>query len=110
MRFAVDDFGSGYASYSYLTQLPIDFVKIDGSFCIDIDKNPVNQAVVRSITEIAHMMGTQVIAEFVETREVLVCLQEIGVDMVQGFYLDTPSPLCPDDAGLTPQKLGGTAI
>ena len=50
-KFAVDDFGSGYASYSYLTQLPIDFVKIDGSFCVDIESNPVNQMVVRSITE-----------------------------------------------------------
>lgn len=93
VRFAVDDFGSGYASYSYLTQLPIDFVKIDGSFCVDIDTNPVNQMVVRSITEISHTMGTQVIAEFVESKEALLCLQEIGVDMVQGYYLDRPSPV-----------------
>ena len=92
-KFAVDDFGSGYASYSYLTQLPIDFVKIDGSFCVDIETSPVNQMVVRSITEISHTMGTKVIAEFVESKAALSCLQEIGVDMVQGYYLDKPSPL-----------------
>ena len=93
VRFAVDDFGSGYASYNYLTQLPVDFVKIDGSFSLDIHKDPVNQAIVRSITEISHMMKMQVIAEFVERKEELVCLKEIGVDMVQGYYLDKPSQL-----------------
>ena len=95
-KFAVDDFGSGYASYSYLTQLPIDYVKIDGSFCVDIDTSPVNQMVVRSITEISHTMGTKVIAEFVESKAALSCLKEIGVDMVQGYYLDRPSPLILD--------------
>ena len=97
-RFAVDDFGSGYASYSYLTQLPIDFVKIDGSFCVDIDSSPVNQMVVRSITEISHTMGTKVIAEFVETREAMMTLQEIGVDMIQGYYIDRPSALVKDES------------
>ena len=96
-KFAVDDFGSGYASYSYLTQLPIDFVKIDGSFCIDIESSPVNQMVIRSITEISHTMGTKVIAEFVESKAALTCLKEIGVDMVQGYYLDRPSPLRTED-------------
>lgn len=93
VRFAVDDFGSGYASYSYLTQLPIDFVKIDGSFCLNIDQEPINQTVVRSITEISHIMGMKVIAEFVETKEAMECLRDIGVDMVQGYYLDMPSKL-----------------
>lgn len=93
VRFAVDDFGSGYASYSYLTQLPIDFVKIDGTFCLNIDQDPINQTVVRSITEISHIMGMQVIAEFVETEAALNCLKEIGVDMVQGYYLGRPSPI-----------------
>lgn len=93
VRFAVDDFGSGYASYSYLTQLPIDFVKIDGTFCLNIDQDPINQTVVRSITEISHIMGMQVIAEFVETEAALQCLTEIGVDMVQGYYLGRPAPL-----------------
>lgn len=93
VRFAVDDFGSGYASYNYLTQLPVDFVKIDGSFSLDIHKDPVNQAIVRSITEISHMMKMQVIAEFVERKEELTCLKEIGVDMVQGYYMDKPSRL-----------------
>ena len=93
VRFAVDDFGSGYASYNYLTQLPVDFVKIDGSFSVDIHKDPINQAIVRSITEISHMMKMQVIAEFVECKEELACLKEIGVDMVQGYYMDKPSRL-----------------
>lgn len=93
VRFAVDDFGSGYASYNYLTQLPVDFVKIDGSFSLNIHKDPVNQAIVRSITEISHMMGMQVIAEFVERKEELACLKAIGVDMVQGYHMDKPSRL-----------------
>jgi diguanylate cyclase (GGDEF)-like protein/PAS domain S-box-containing protein len=93
VRFAVDDFGSGYASYNYLTQLPVDFVKIDGSFSLDIHENPVNQAIVRSITEISHMMKMQVIAEFVERKEEWACLKEIGVDMVQGYYMGKPSRL-----------------
>lgn len=93
VQFAVDDFGSGYASYNYLTQLPVDYVKIDGSFCIDIETNAVNQMVVRSITEIAHTMGTRVIAEFVETPEALACLREIGVDFVQGYFVEKPAPL-----------------
>ncbi|GJL71657.1 MAG: hypothetical protein NMNS01_08560 [Nitrosomonas sp.] len=93
VRFAVDDFGSGYASYNYLTQLPVDFVKIDGSFSLDIHKDPVNLAIVRSITEISHMMKMQVIAEFVECEEELACLKEIGVDMVQGYHMDKPSRL-----------------
>ncbi len=93
VKFAVDDFGSGYASYNYLTQLPVDFVKIDGAFSLNIHKDPVNQAIVRSITEISHMMQMQVIAEFVECKEELVCLEELGVDMVQGYYMDKPSQL-----------------
>ncbi len=92
-RFAVDDFGNGYASYNYLTQLPVDFVKIDGLFSLGIHKDPVNQAIVRSITEISHMMGMQVVAEFVECEEEFTCLKEIGVDMAQGYYIDSPSRL-----------------
>lgn len=93
VKFAVDDFGSGYASYNYLTQLPIDFVKIDGSFSLNIHNDKINQAVVRSITEISHTMGIKVIAEFVESEEILNCLTELGVDMVQGYYLGKPEPV-----------------
>ena len=102
VQFAVDDFGSGYASYNYLTQLPVDYVKIDGSFCIDIETNAVNQLVVRSITEIAHTMGTRVIAEFVETNEALICLREIGVDFVQGYYVEKPTPVEPPSLSRPP--------
>ncbi|MCC2617695.1 EAL domain-containing protein [Aestuariibacter halophilus] len=93
VKFAVDDFGSGYASYSYLTQLPIDYVKIDGSFCQNIDTDPLLQTIVKSITEICHMMDTKVIAEFVESQAALDCLVGLGVDMAQGFYLGKPAPL-----------------
>ncbi|MCV2886612.1 EAL domain-containing protein [Aestuariibacter sp. AA17] len=92
-KFAVDDFGSGYASYNYLTKLPVDFVKIDGSFCLNIENDPVNQMVVRSITEIAHTMGIKVIAEFIENEAALNCLKEIGVDFVQGYFIEKPVPM-----------------
>jgi len=93
VRFALDDFGSGYASYSYLAQLPIDIVKIDGTFCIELDKNPINRSIIKSITEIAHLIGLKVVAESVENKTVMDCLISIGVDYVQGYHIAHPSRL-----------------
>jgi len=95
-KTALDDFGSGYSSYAYLKDLPADFVKIDGAFIQDMDNNDFNLAMVKSMNEIAHIMGKKTIAEFVENPRVLSMLKDIGVDYVQGFYLGVPSERFPD--------------
>ncbi len=89
-HFALDDFGSGMSSYGYLRRLPVDFLKIDGVFVKDIDKNPEDCAIVRSITEIGHFMGKQIIAEYVENEAILERLREIGVDFAQGYHTGRP--------------------
>ncbi|MCR9276840.1 MAG: DUF1631 family protein [Pseudomonadaceae bacterium] len=89
-RFSLDDFGTGLSSYSYLRNLPVDYVKIDGVFVKDIDSNPGDYAVVRSINEIGHYMGKRTIAEYVETDSVMNALKEIGVDFAQGFGIEKP--------------------
>jgi diguanylate cyclase (GGDEF)-like protein len=92
-RFSLDDFGTGLSSYSYLRNLPVDFVKIDGVFVRDIADNPGDYAVVRSINEIGHYMGKKTIAEHVESTVVLEKLREIGVDFAQGFQIAKPQLL-----------------
>jgi EAL domain-containing protein (putative c-di-GMP-specific phosphodiesterase class I) len=92
-QFSLDDFGTGLSSYSYLRNLPVDYVKIDGVFVRDIANNPGDYAVVRSINEIGHYMGKKTIAEYVEDKEVLARLQEIGVDYAQGWEIERPLPL-----------------
>lgn len=89
-RFALDDFGTGYCSFSHLKRLPVDYIKIDGMFVKDILTDPMDIAIVRSITNIAHSLGKETIAEFVESPEVLRMLKESGVDYVQGFYVARP--------------------
>ena len=80
VSFSLDDFGTGLSSYSYLRNLPVDYLKIDGIFVKDIKENPSDYAVVKSINEIGHFMGKKTIAEFVEDDEILEILREIGVD------------------------------
>jgi diguanylate cyclase (GGDEF)-like protein/PAS domain S-box-containing protein len=92
IRFALDDFGTGFSSFSYLKHLPVDFIKIDGTFVRDIANDPVDQAMVRSINHIAHSLDKLTIAEFVEDNEILDLLKDIGVDMVQGYYIGKPGP------------------
>lgn len=91
--FALDDFGSGLSSYAYLKKLPVDFLKIDGAFVKEMDRNPSDFAVVKSITEIGHFMGKQIIAEYVENDAILALLREIGVDYAQGYAIDKPRRL-----------------
>ncbi|MEM1229520.1 MAG: DUF1631 family protein [Pseudomonadota bacterium] len=92
-QFSLDDFGTGLSSYSYLRNLPVDFVKIDGVFVRGIADNPGDFAVVKSINEIGHYMGKKTIAEFVENKAVLDKLGEIGVDFGQGWEIDRPQLL-----------------
>ncbi|WP_404363627.1 DUF1631 family protein [Marinobacter sp.] len=92
-RFALDDFGTGLSSYAYLQQLPVDFVKIDGVFIRGLADNLTNYAMVRSINELSHFLGTRTIAEYVEDMETLEALREIRVDFAQGFGIARPRPL-----------------
>jgi diguanylate cyclase (GGDEF)-like protein len=92
-RFALDDFGTGLASFAYLKHLPVDFLKIDGSFVKNIVRDPVNLAIVRATNEIGHALGIATIAEYVEDAETLQALRELGVDYGQGFGIARPKPL-----------------
>ncbi len=94
-QFALDDFGSGLSSFGYLKSLPVDFIKIDGMFVRDIVDDSVDRVFVKSIIDIARVMGIQSIAEFVETDEVLRVVSELGADFGQGFALGRPRPLLP---------------
>jgi EAL domain-containing protein (putative c-di-GMP-specific phosphodiesterase class I) len=87
---ALDDFGVGYSSFSYLKDLPVDYVKIDGSFVKDVGENALHRAMVKSMNEVAHAIGKQTVAEFVESAESLGVLREIGVDYVQGYHIGMP--------------------
>ncbi|MET0085774.1 MAG: EAL domain-containing protein [Sedimenticola sp.] len=92
-RFALDDFGSGMSSFGYLRNLPVDIIKIDGSFTIAMLNDEVSLAMISSINDIGHVMGKKTIAEFVENSEMLDKLREIGVDYAQGFGIEKPIPL-----------------
>ena len=88
--FALDDFGSGVSSFGYLKNLPVDFLKIDGMFIRDMTTDPIDLEMVRSINEIGHVMGKKTIAEFVENKDILERLKELGIDYAQGYYLGRP--------------------
>jgi len=92
-QIALDDFGSGMSSFSYLRTLPIDYVKFDGSIIRGILDDPMNAAIVASVNQIAHSAGLQTIAEWVETAAIQGKLLEMGIDYVQGYAIQGPRPL-----------------
>lgn len=94
-RFALDDFGSGFSTYHYLKQFPIDILKIDGSFIINLKNDQQDKTIVQSMIDIAHGLGKEVVAEFIEDNETLGMLVQMGVDHAQGYYIGKPtrSPL-----------------
>ncbi len=87
---SIDDFGTGYSSLIYLKQLPVDEIKIDKSFVIDMLDNNEDLVIVRSTVDLAHNMGRRVVAEGVENEAVLKTLIEMGCDMAQGYYISRP--------------------
>lgn len=92
VAFALDDFGSGFASYNYLKQLPIDYIKIDGIFIRDLAKNPDDQLFVKALTEVGLGLGKKIVAEFVEDRATLRLLKSYGVTHAQGYFIGRPDP------------------
>ncbi|MCG8671962.1 MAG: EAL domain-containing protein, partial [Pseudomonadales bacterium] len=92
-RFALDDFGTGFSSYAYLKDLSIDFIKIDGVFIKNLADNEVDNAMVKSICDVAKAMNIETVAEFVEDGIILQRLKDIGIDYSQGYYLHKPTKL-----------------
>lgn len=92
-QFGLDDFGTGYASFFYLRALPVDYLKIDGTFVKDMVNNASDQLFIKAIVDVAKGMGIKTIAEYVENQETLLLLNEYGVDFGQGYYIGKPDIL-----------------
>ncbi|MCB2028747.1 MAG: EAL domain-containing protein, partial [Rhodoferax sp.] len=89
-KVALDDFGAGYTSFSYLKELPADLLKIDGSFIVNMNRHPANVAIVEAIVNLARNLGMQTIAEWAEDTATVQTLAEIGVNYVQGYIVARP--------------------
>ncbi|TXS95495.1 DUF1631 family protein [Parahaliea maris] len=92
-KFSLDDFGTGLASHNYLRELPVDYVKIDGTFVTGIHENRNDYTMTRSINDLAHFLGQETIAESVENEPIIVKLEELGVDFLQGWGVGRPKLL-----------------
>lgn len=102
--FSLDDFCAGMSSFAYLKHLPVDFLKIDGSFVRDMLDDPINRAMVEVINHIGHVMGKRTIAEFVETPQIEQALLEIGVDYAQGYNIERPQLFTTDSLLCRPNR------
>lgn len=103
-HFSLDDFCAGMSSFAYLKHLPVDFLKIDGSFVKDMLDDPINRAMVEVINHIGHVMGKRTIAEFVETPQIEQALLEIGVDYAQGYLIERPQLFTFDSLQCRPER------
>jgi EAL domain-containing protein (putative c-di-GMP-specific phosphodiesterase class I) len=98
-RFALDDFGSGYASFYYLKHLPISYLKIDGEFVHMLPSSPTDQLIVRALVQVCEGLGIKTIAEFVTDQPTMDMVRELGVDFAQGYHLGKPEPVSALRAG-----------
>jgi len=89
-KFAIDDFGSGFSSFHYIKKFPIDYLKIDGEFIMNINKDKKDKAFVHSILTLAKELNVKTVAEYVENEEIVKTLKEMGVDYLQGFHIGRP--------------------
>ena len=109
-RFALDDFGSGLSSFGYLKSLPVEYLKIDGSFVRGIEEDAMDLAMVESINQIGHVAGIQTVAEYVENNAIRERLRRMGVDFAQGYAIARPQPLHllerGQDAATGPRSMG----
>ena len=92
-RIALDDFGTGLSSFSYLRNFPVDILKIDGSFISNLPNSHEDRVMVRSMVDVAHSLGKQVVAEFVSSEEILGIVRDFGVDYAQGYHVSEPVKL-----------------
>ena len=90
-EFAIDDFGSGYSSLSYLKRLPMQYIKIDGAFIRKLVENELDQTIVRAVADVAKVIGKQTIAEFVGDKATFSLLRKIGIDYAQGYFVGKPA-------------------
>ena len=90
--FALDDFGSGYNSFHYLRELHFEYVKLDGDFVRNILVSKIDHALVRNLSHLCSDLGMLMVAEFVESQEIMEALQDMGVNYAQGFHLGVPTP------------------
>jgi Amt family ammonium transporter len=90
-RFALDDFGTGFSSLTYIKRLPVDYIKIDGSFIENVSEDSIDQAMVKSIVAIAQTTGKKTIAEYVQDAKSLKMVRKLGADYVQGYYIGEPA-------------------
>jgi EAL domain-containing protein (putative c-di-GMP-specific phosphodiesterase class I) len=88
--FALDDFGAGFNSYSYLKHFPVEMLKIDGAFITDLETDEVDQVLVKSMIEVAHKLGKKTVAEFVERQSTMDLLKNLGIDYIQGYLVGKP--------------------
>ncbi len=95
---ALDDFGTGFSSLAHIRDIPLDYIKIDGVFIRDICKGELDQTLVRSVADIARVLGIKTVAEFVEDSDTVELLQSMGIDYAQGYYFAEPVALDNDDA------------
>jgi EAL domain-containing protein (putative c-di-GMP-specific phosphodiesterase class I) len=92
-RFALDDFGSGYASFYYLKHLPISYLKIDGEFVRELPGSRTDQLIVKALVEVCEGLGIKTIAEFVTDQQTMEMVRDLGVDFAQGYHLGRPEPV-----------------
>jgi EAL domain-containing protein (putative c-di-GMP-specific phosphodiesterase class I) len=92
LTLSIDDFGTGYSSLASLKRLPVDVIKIDKSFVIEMAVDPSDAAIVRSTIDLAHNLGLRVVAEGVESEDAWRQLEALGCDIAQGYYLSRPLP------------------